>query len=730
MLVDVLVDDDAELQPAGRRAAARQRVRAHDLGQPLQRRRPGQLVEDVALGAGDRHRRPGRAAALAHGRADGDVAADEQPDGAVRVHLAVEEQPVRPGPAARARQAAHHRQRAGVRQEPGERERVRVDEQRGGPLVAVERRKALAGRASGRNGRSRAPGRVAAQTATAGPWSTPRPSPHTPRGGGADRGARAARAHHLPGRGLDEPGPGGDTGRDEHAHEVGRRAVEGSERLGQRDLRGAFEIRTDGEPVAEVGAGRRRGSGTAWSGAGGAGAPGTRPAVGSPDTPIPLASREDPASGRGGRSQGVHTRHRTPGTRASPVGSRDAWSTGAPQQQVHPGVDGPVAHVGAPARQPPVAGHDDAGRGRHAETDVADGLGRRAAVRAGDAGDPDADVRAERGPRAVRHRPGDLRRHRAVRLDQLGRHAEQRRLGRVRVRHDPAQHVGRRPRPVDQPAGQQPAGARLGGGHRQAPVEQRPGEQLVGARAVRADRVVSTCRSASCRGEPLCGVLRAGLRPQVDLQLGAAQAGRHLDDGEVALLLQAAQRRRHLRLGQPVVAQLPPGRRRYRRQQRLHRRARQRARPHARQLARRPGQDDDERAVGRSPRRGRAPCRPAPAPRPRAAPAPACAPRRRARPGPGRSAGTGRRSRRSARAAPRRTAARPRRTAATTSPGQVVGRRPEPAAGDDEHAAGGRAVAQRARRGRRAGRRRRAGARPRNPARSARAPATVRWRPR
>ena len=219
-----------------------------------------------------------------------------------------------PGPPRALARPPTSRQRTGVRQEPGEREGVRVDEQRGGLLVAVERRQALP-RAGVRTerpepgaGQGRGPDRDRRAVVDAAAVAA-----HTP-GGGADRGARAARAHHLPGRGLDEPGPGGDTGRDEHAHEVGRRAVEGSERLGQRDLRGAFEIRTDGEPVAEVGAGRRPGSGTAWSGAGGAGAPGTRPAVGSPDTPIPLASREHPASGRGGRSQGVHTRHRTPGT--------------------------------------------------------------------------------------------------------------------------------------------------------------------------------------------------------------------------------------------------------------------------------------------------------------------------------------------------------------------------------------------------------------------------------
>ena len=308
VLVDVLVDDDAEVQPTGRRAAARERVRAHHLGQPHQRRRSGQLVEHVALRAGDRHRRPGRAAALAHRRCDGDVSADEQPDRAVGVHLAVEEQPVRPGAAARAGQAAHHRQRAGVRQETGERERVRVDEQHRGPLVAVQ---------------SGQPAGVGPEGAQAGTGQGGRPHRHgraavhgTPvaadaGGGGADRHPRAGRGHHLPRSRLDQPASGGDAGRDEDAQEVRGGTGERCQRLGQRDLRGALEVRSDREAVPEPAgpAGRRRVR------RGRVGQGGNRHARHQASRRFtghahPPRLARDPASGRCRRSHGVHTRQR------------------------------------------------------------------------------------------------------------------------------------------------------------------------------------------------------------------------------------------------------------------------------------------------------------------------------------------------------------------------------------------------------------------------------------
>ena len=87
------------------------------------------------------------------------------------------------------------------------------------------------------------------------------------------------------------------------------------------------------------------------------------------------------------------------------------------------------------------------------EADEPDRLRRRPAARAGDAGDPDADVGAQARPRAVRERLGDLDRHGADarRSGPPGTPASAR-LRRVRVHDEPAEDVVRRARKVGQAA--------------------------------------------------------------------------------------------------------------------------------------------------------------------------------------------------------------------------------------------------------------------------------------
>ena len=75
------------------------------------RRHAGELEQHVALGGGDRHRRPDRAAALAHDRARADRRRRQDADRAAVERLAVDEQPGRAG--ARAARARGRRRTAG-----------------------------------------------------------------------------------------------------------------------------------------------------------------------------------------------------------------------------------------------------------------------------------------------------------------------------------------------------------------------------------------------------------------------------------------------------------------------------------------------------------------------------------------------------------------------------------------------------------------------------------------
>src|SRR5262249_59316733 len=78
-----------------------------------------------------------------------------------------------------------------------------------------------------------------------------------------------------------------------------------------------------------------------------------------------------------------------------------------------------------------------------AEADVADGLLLGAAVGAGDPCDRAGDIGAEALERPVAHRHGDLRRDRALALDQGRADPEKLRLRLVRISH----HATRAPPP-------------------------------------------------------------------------------------------------------------------------------------------------------------------------------------------------------------------------------------------------------------------------------------------
>ena len=163
------------------------------------------------------------------------------------------------------------------------------------------------------------------------------------------------------------------------------------------------------------------------------------------------------------------------------------------------------AHGGPVAAELHASGQHPVGRG-DAEVDEADRLVRRTAPGAGDPGDAHADVGAERGPRAVGHRAGDLGADRAD-----GRRAAPaaRRAGRAwrRRRRSPARPGGT-PRSPAGPRADPPAArpcrtrrsrsSSRGRADRWPPARRRvspPGENSVSAKSAR-----SAASSASWAG--------------------------------------------------------------------------------------------------------------------------------------------------------------------------------------------------------------------------------------
>src|SRR6266508_2436904 len=140
----VLVDDLADLEAA----AAEQLVLAgveggEHLAQPVDRGAAAQLVDDVALAAGDGERRADGPAALADDRADLHGPDQGDADGAAVVHLGAAEQPVPARLPGAGDHPADHRQASLLLVEPlqeavgREGERVR-QQQHAGPLLARE----------------------------------------------------------------------------------------------------------------------------------------------------------------------------------------------------------------------------------------------------------------------------------------------------------------------------------------------------------------------------------------------------------------------------------------------------------------------------------------------------------------------------------------------------------------------------------------------------------------
>ena len=185
-----------------------------------------------------------------------------------------------------------------------------------------------------------------------------------------------------------------------------------------------------------------------------------------------------------------------------------------------------VAHVGAIAREQDAAVAALPVATRDAEADRADRLLLGPAARARDAGDPDADVRAEALQRAVGERRRDLQRDRAVRVDQLRGHARERRLGLVGVDDHAAEHVRRRaPRSVSRAAISPPV-------QDSATATVRPASSPITWSSTvepSSENSVSRVALADRRLERVVDLGGGRLEDGRDLDLAAPQAGRDLE---------------------------------------------------------------------------------------------------------------------------------------------------------------------------------------------------------
>jgi hypothetical protein len=129
----VLVDDDAEVQPAAHQLALVVVGREHEILEAAHCGLAGELVEQVALGARYRERLAERTASLGHDGTDGHVVREQDRDGAGRSDVGVGNDPVAARPHGRGCEAAHDGEVRDLRvdepEELGHGERVRIGQE-------------------------------------------------------------------------------------------------------------------------------------------------------------------------------------------------------------------------------------------------------------------------------------------------------------------------------------------------------------------------------------------------------------------------------------------------------------------------------------------------------------------------------------------------------------------------------------------------------------------------
>ena len=240
----------------------------------------------------------------------------------------------------------------------------------------------------------------------------------------------------------------------------------------------------------------------------------------------------------------------------------------------------------------------------HRPADVPDRLRLGSAAGPRHARDRHGRVGLEARQGAVRHRLRHLERDRPVALDQRRVHAEQLGLGLVRVAHDAAGEVLRRPGPLGQARGQQAPGARLRTAAQRPDSSSATWSSMVEPSTENRER---SWRSRDQLAHRVPGRLRRRLPARHDLDLRPPQAGRDLELREALDgALGDAQRLGDLRLRdaeqpQRLLAVLRPPADRLLEEAGLHR-----LRPHRVQLARRSREHDDRRLAGHHQARRRA----------------------------------------------------------------------------------------------------------------------------
>ncbi len=192
--------------------------------------------------------------------------------------------------------------------------------------------------------------------------------------------------------------------------------------------------------------------------------------------------------------------------------------------------------------------------------------------------------------------------------DQLGRHPEDVGLGLVGIGDDAPGEIGRGPGRLGEPRRELAGRARLRE-RDPAPVAEQLGHLLVDRGAVAAEDEAAVALQDP-GDQRLAGLVAPGAVAHVDLQLPAAQAGRDLERREVDVGADLAQRLGDLRFRHPEQAHRLRPVRLGARQHRLHPGGREHRLPHRVQLARRAREHDHGRpAADRHHEPGRGPGR-------------------------------------------------------------------------------------------------------------------------
>ena len=139
----MLVDDETDVQAAGKELAFVVGQRVGHLGEPFERGLPAELAHDIVLGIGDDVRAPDRSTPLRHDGAHVRRAGEQHAHCAIVAQLVVQHEPVAARTLRGRRHPTDHLEARPVIAQPGEecldreRERIGEQEQRVGPVAII-----------------------------------------------------------------------------------------------------------------------------------------------------------------------------------------------------------------------------------------------------------------------------------------------------------------------------------------------------------------------------------------------------------------------------------------------------------------------------------------------------------------------------------------------------------------------------------------------------------------